>query len=105
MPSLCHEDVDLVLMPHSGPCIRAPLSLPLAGGLMRDALQSIAPYYARVFGIPTLMVNKWSATESPSPIPITPFVTLRFRFPGLSTICDSDGAVLDHRTEGEGIVL
>jgi N-carbamoylputrescine amidase len=102
---LCREDVDLLLMPHSGPCIRAPLSLPLAGALMRDALQSIAPYYARAFGIPTVMVNKRSAIDSPSPIPIAPFVTLRFRFPGLSTICDSDGAVLDHRADSEGVVL
>jgi len=61
--------------------------------------------YCRVFGIPTVMVNKWSATDSLSPIPIARFVTLRFRFPGLSTICDSDGAVLDHRAAGEGIVL
>ena len=100
MRRLCHEDIDLLLMPHS-----APLSLLLPRAIMCDALQSIAPYYARVFGIPTVMVNKWSATGSPSPIPIAPFVTLRFRFPGLSTICDSDGAVLDHRADGEGIVL
>ncbi|MFI5398610.1 MAG: carbon-nitrogen hydrolase family protein [Candidatus Binatia bacterium] len=100
MRRLCHEDVDLLLMPHS-----APLSGLLPRAIMCDALQSIAPYYARVFGIPTVMVNKWSATDSPSPIPIAPFVTLRFRFPGLSTICDSDGAVLDHRADGEGIVL
>jgi N-carbamoylputrescine amidase len=72
---------------------------------MCDALRSIAPYYARAFGIPSVMVNKWSATDSPSPIPIAPFLTLRFRFPGLSTICDSDGAVLDHRADGEGIVV
>jgi N-carbamoylputrescine amidase len=100
MRRLCHEDVDLLLMPHS-----APLSRLLPRAIMCDALQSIAPYYARVFGIPSVMVNKWSATDSPSPIPIAPFVTLRFRFPGLSTICDSDGAVLDHRADGEGIVL
>jgi N-carbamoylputrescine amidase len=100
MRRLCHEDVDLLLMPHS-----APLSPLLPRALMCDALQSIAGYYARVFGIPTVMVNKWSASDSPSPIPIAPFVTLWFRFPGLSTICDSDGAVLDHRADGEGIVL
>ena len=106
MRRLCREDVDLLLVPHSGPCIRAPLSLLLGGATtMRDSLQSIAPYYARAFGIPAVMVNKWSANDSPSPIPIAPIVTLRFRFPGLSTICDSDGAVLDHRTDGEGIVL
>lgn len=100
MRRLCREEVDLLLMPHSG-----PLSLLLPRAMMRDALQSIAPYYARAFGIPTVMVNKWSATDSTSPIPIAPFVTLRFRFPGLSTICDSDGAVLDHRADGEGMVL
>lgn len=100
MRRLCREDVDLLLMPHS-----APLSRLLPRATMRDALQSIAPYYARAFGIPTLMVNKWSATDSPSPIPLAPLVTVRFRFPGLSTICDGDGAVLDHRAGGEGIVV
>jgi N-carbamoylputrescine amidase len=100
MRRLCHEDVDLLLMPHS-----APLSPLLPSAMMRDALESIAPYYARAFGIPTLMVNKWSASDSRSPIPLVPFVTVHFRFPGLSTICDSDGAALDHRAGGEGIVL
>jgi N-carbamoylputrescine amidase len=100
MARLCDQDVDLLLMPHS-----APLSPLLPRAIMCDALRSIAPYYARVFGIPTVMVNKWSASDSRSPIPIVPFVTVRFRFPGLSTICDSDGAVLDRRADGEGIVL
>ncbi len=100
MRRLCHEDVDLLVMPHSG-----PLSRPVPDALMRDGLRSIAPFYARTFGIPTVMVNKWSAAESLSPIPIAPFVTLRFRFPGLSTICDSDGTVLDHRADGEGLVI
>jgi N-carbamoylputrescine amidase len=100
MRRLCREGADVLLLPHS-----APLSLLLPRAMMRDALRSIAPYYARAFGIPTLMVNKWSATDSRSPIPIVPFVTLRFRFPGLSMICDGDGTVLDHRAEGEGIVV
>lgn len=100
MRQLCREDVDLLLMPHSG-----PLSWLLPRALMCRALESIAPYYARTFGIPVVMVNKWSATDSPSPIPIAPFVTVRFRFPGLSTICDSDGAVRDRLEDGEGIVL
>jgi N-carbamoylputrescine amidase len=100
MRRLCRDDADLLLMPHS-----APLSPLLPSAMMRDALTSIAPYYARAFGIPTVMVNKWSATASPSPIPLAPFVTVRFRFPGLSTICDSDGGALDHRADGEGIVL
>jgi len=100
MRRLCQQDVALLLMPHS-----APLSLLLPRAVMCAALQSIAPYYASAFGIPTVMVNKWSATDSASPIPILPLLTLRFRFPGLSTICDSDGAILDQRAEGEGIVL
>jgi hypothetical protein len=51
-----------------------------------------------------MLVNKASLTDSPSPIPVLPFVRLPFRFPGRSTICDGDGGVRDSLGDGEGIV-
>jgi len=92
------EDVDLLLMPHSGPCIG------WFDDLFREGLSEIPRFYARAFGIPTMMVNKASVADSSSPIPVLPFVRLAFHFPGLSTICDCDGEVLDSLGEGEGIV-
>jgi N-carbamoylputrescine amidase len=94
------EDADLLLMPHSGPCI----GLSWFDALFRDSLREIARFYSRAFGIPTVMVNKASVTDSSSPIPVLPFVRLPFHFPGFSTICDSDGGVRDALGEGEGIV-
>jgi N-carbamoylputrescine amidase len=99
MRQLHREDVDLLLMPHSGPCIG------WFDELFCDNLRDIARFYSRAFGIPTIMVNKASLTDSPSPIPILTFVQLPFHFPGLSTICDSDGEVREALGEGEGIVV
>ena len=95
---LRREDVDLLLMPHSGPCFG------WFDDLFRDSLREIPRFYSRAFGIPTMMVNKASVTDSPSPIPVLPFVRLTFHFPGLSTICDCDGEVRHSLGEGEGIV-
>jgi N-carbamoylputrescine amidase len=95
---LRREDVDLLLMPYCGPCIG------WFDDLFRESLSEIPRFYARAFGIPTMMVNKASVADSSSPIPVLPFVRLAFHFPGLSTICDCDGEVLDSLGEGEGIV-
>lgn len=94
------SDVDLLLMPHSGPCI----GIGWFDDLFRDSLREIARFYSRAFGIPTLMVNKASVTDTRSPIPLLPFARLRFHFPGFSTICDGDGVVRDALGEGEGVV-
>jgi N-carbamoylputrescine amidase len=89
---------DLLLMPHSAPCV------PLAGPAMRDQITEIGPYYARQFGIPTILVNK-AVTRSLTPIPGVPLVRVPFAFPGLSTITDSDGIVRDQLVGREGIVI
>jgi N-carbamoylputrescine amidase len=101
MKYLGREDVDLLLMPHSA-CIG------LHGWFddaLCDGLREIARFYSRGFGIPTVMVNKASTADSPSPVPILPLVRIPFRFPGLSSICDADANVHDSLGEGEGIVV
>jgi len=92
------DEPDLLLMPHSAPCV------PLSDGIMRRGLAEIGPWYARAFGIPCVLVNK-AATRSRTPLPGIPLVRLRFAFPGMSTISDSDGRVLDQLPDREGVVV
>ncbi len=94
--------VDLLLMPHSAPCA---VSLPSVARATQSSLHTVAEHYAEAFGIPTLMVNKACGPDSRSPMPLFPFFSLRFRFPGLSRICAAGGQVLDRLSSGEGIVL
>ncbi len=89
---------DLLLMPHSAPCG------PLGGSLTRGLLAEVGPHYARAFGIPTVLVNK-AVTRSRTPLPGVPLVRLPFVFPGMSTITDSDGHVVDQLADSEGIVV
>lgn len=89
---------DLLLMPHSAPC------LPLGVRLMRDKLRDIAPFYAREFGIPVVLVNKARA-HSRTPVPGIPGLRLSFEFPGLSSVVDSDGSRLDELPDREGVVV
>jgi N-carbamoylputrescine amidase len=92
------EEPDLVLMPHSAPCS------PGWAALMRRSLTEIGPWYARAFGIPTILVNK-AAGRSWTRVPGIPLMKMRFDFPGLSTICDSDRRVLEHLADREGVIV
>lgn len=103
MEHVTRDGADLLLMPHSGPCVRDPLGL--IDQSTRQMLREVAPLYAETFGIPAVMVNKAEDGDTPSPIPVLPFVRVSMRFPGLSTICDADGAVLDQLGDEEGIVV
>lgn len=89
---------DLLLMPHSAPCV------PFASRVMRQSLREVAPFYARAFGIPVVLVNK-ARGRCKTPIPGVPLVRLRFDFPGLSTICDSDGNVLSQLPDEAGVIV
>jgi N-carbamoylputrescine amidase len=91
------DDPDLIVMPHSAPCV------PIGGPLVRQGLAEIGPHYASAFGIPVVVVNK-ARTTCRSPIPGLPGLGLRFDFRGLSTITDSDGAVLEQLRNREGVV-
>jgi N-carbamoylputrescine amidase len=101
---MSQEQVDLLLMPHSGPCITmGPLRL--VGERAREMLRGVAGFYAGAFGIPTVMANKAPGEGSWSPVPWVPLVRLRFHFAGQSTICDADGNICDQLDEQEGIVV
>ncbi len=89
---------DLILMPHSAPCA------PLAAALVKECLREAAPFYAREFGVPVVLVNK-ARTRTRTPIPGVPFLTAPFAFPGMSTIADGDGRIVDHLPVREGIVV
>jgi N-carbamoylputrescine amidase len=104
MRRIDREQVDLLLMPHSGPCIKmGPLSL--VGEEGREMLRSVAGFYAEEFGIPAVMVNKAAGEDSSSPVPWVPLVRLRFHLVGQSTICDAEGKVCEQLGEGEGVVM
>lgn len=82
IPQIMHrESVDLLLMPHSYPII----------GQMMFSLGKLAHWHARLLGIPSIVCNKcgrWQAAY-----PGLPFYKAESRFPGLSTIADSDGSI------------
>jgi N-carbamoylputrescine amidase len=103
MSRVVADGADLVLMPHSGPCVRDPLGLIRRS--TRAQLGAIASYYARAFGVPVVMVNKANAGETRSPIPVVPFARMRMRFPGLSTICAAGGDVLEQLADEEGVAI
>jgi N-carbamoylputrescine amidase len=104
MRSVSQEQVDLLLMPHSAPCITmGPLKL--VGDNGRKMLRGVAGFYASALGVPTVMVNKASGEDSWSPAPGVPLVRLRFHYIGQSTICNADGNVCDQLEEQEGIVI
>jgi len=89
---------DLIVMPHSAPCA------PFASALVREGLEEVAPFYARAFGVPVMLVNK-ARTRSRSPLPGVPFVRVPFSFPGRSMIADADARVVAQLRAAEGIVV
>jgi N-carbamoylputrescine amidase len=101
---LSQDQVDLLLMPHSAPCITwGPLRL--VGDHAREMLRGIARFYAETVGAPAVMVNKAAGEDSWSPIPWVPLVRLRFHCMGQTTICSADGTVCDQLDEQEGVAL
>lgn len=94
---MAEEAPDLILMPHSAPCV------PFADGLMREVLREAGPFYARALGVPVVLVNK-ARTRSHSPIPGVPRLRVPFTFPGLSSITDCDARVLAQLPDHEGVI-
>lgn len=104
MHRMNQDKVDLLLMPHSAPCISmGPLRLVGKNG--RKMLREVAGVYASTFGVPTVMVNKAAGEDSWSPVPCVPLLRLRFHYIGQSTICNADGTVCDQLDEQEGVVF
>jgi N-carbamoylputrescine amidase len=85
------ESVDLVVMPHASP------DMSKGGGLPAPPGTHLALWYARKLGVPVAMVNKVGPSYKPPPNEINGV------FPGLSTIVDSDAAVLQSMDDKEGI--
>jgi N-carbamoylputrescine amidase len=104
MRHMSQEQIDLILMPHSAPCI-ALGPLRLVGDHGRQVLRETAGFYAEAFGVPTVMANKAAGEDTWSPIPWVPFLRLHFHLIGQSTICDSDGTVRERLEEPEGVVV
>jgi len=87
------ESADLLLMPHSYPII----------GQMMFSLGELAPWYALLLGIPSIVCNKcgrWQAAY-----PGLPFYKADSRFPGLSTIADSDGSIKAQLKDEERVIV
>jgi N-carbamoylputrescine amidase len=94
IPRIMFEhSADLLLMPHSYPAI----------GQMFFRLRGLAEQYARLLGIPSLVSNKYG--EWHSPYPGIPFYVADSRFPGLSTIADSDGSVKAQLGDEENVIV
>lgn len=95
--------VDLVLYPMS-----AGTPTPVFPIRQKDAvafdrmLQGLAAHHAKTLGVPTVMANKCGplVTSMPGGMP-----TQRTRFPGLSTVVDSDGTVKSQLGGEQGIAI
>jgi len=100
MRRLCNTDFDLIVMPHSSPC----LPVRSFSRQMEENLTEIVPFYARAFGVPVLFVNKVGPGGS-SPIPIVPGLRLRFDFRGHASIYDGDGSMCEQLGNAPGVAV
>lgn len=103
-PRLFHEQgVDLILMPHSAPSPPRRAILSHAIDLYEEALRTVPAHYASLFGVPVVLANKsgpWRVRLPGLPRPAKPG-----RFPGLSTIVDSDGQTRAALVEDPGLLV
>jgi N-carbamoylputrescine amidase len=101
---MCEHEADLLLMPHSAP---TPSTSALVSRKNADdfnrGLKELAPHYALLLGVPTVMINKSGRWKTP--VPGLPFLQQDSAFPGLSTICDSDGTVKAQMGNEEGLIV
>ena len=98
MRRIADASPDLILMPHSAPC------MPVSRTLVREGLTEIAPFYARAFGAPVVLVNK-ARTRSRTPLPGIPRLRVPMAFPGLSMIVDGDASVVARTASREGTII
>ncbi len=87
------RSADILLMPHSFPKI----------GQIIMSLRDLAPRYARLLGIPTIVCNKSGPWRSP--YPLVPFYKSNTHFPGLTTIADSDGSIKAQLGAEEKVII
>jgi predicted amidohydrolase len=63
---------------------------------MRNNLRDVAPYYARLLGIPAVSVNKCGPAQAPK--------SEGYIFPGLASIVESDGVIQAQMEGQEGFI-
>jgi predicted amidohydrolase len=98
------NSVDLLLMPHSAPTPSTSVLVSRKNAEdFNRGLKELAPHYARVLGVPAVMINKSGPWQTP--VPGLPFLRQDSAFPGLSTICDSDGTVKAQMGSEEGVIV
>lgn len=101
--TLSKQSVDLVLMPHSYPVLSHSSGV-FRRERMIHYLETITPLYASLLGVPIVLANKCGAWDSPIPGP--PLIkNIGSRFPGLSSIVDSDGSVKSRLGDEEGVIV
>ena len=100
------QSVDMILMPHSAP---TPMQrFPIARKqieLYNSQMRELAHRYARLVGVPVVMVNKCGTWESPLPLPWALGGKQKSSFPGLSAIVDSDGTVKAQLGREEAVIV
>lgn len=95
--------VDLVLQPTSAATPTPAFPLRRKDAQAFDAMLAGAPAHcARALGVPTVMANKCGPLDTPLP---GGFPAQRTRFPGLSAIADSDGALCSQLGGEPGIAV
>lgn len=87
------QSVDLMLMPHATPVIAQIVF----------SLGELAPAYARLLGVPSILCNQCGQWQSP--YPGIPFYKSDSSFLGLSTIADSDGAIKAQLGNEERVII
>ena len=95
---MSEQSIDLMLIPHSYSIPAAPTKEVSGQDIerMKNNLREMAPYYARLLGIPAVSVNKCGSARAPKPE--------GYIFPGLASIVDSDGVVKARMEEQEGFI-
>ena len=105
MPSLMHtHSVDIMVMPHSAPSPMKSIFTPQkAVDAFNRNLEDLAVNYAKLLGIPAVMINKSGRWETP--LPFIPFLNQVSYFPGCSAIADSNGSLKAQLGNQEAVIV
>jgi N-carbamoylputrescine amidase len=105
LPRLMYShSVDILLMPHSAPSFTPhPLVRTRTIEAYSEVLRALPAHHARMLGVPVVFVNKCGPFQSPTPG--IPFYRQDSRFPGESTITDSEGSILARLGSEEGVIV
>lgn len=100
---LLADQADLVLMPMSAPSLAKSFFFTKSRiESYHAAYRTGACEFAKLLGIPAVMVNKWGPWETTLP---SFWPSQKSSFPGFSHIADRDGRELCRQAEGEGTIV